>query len=118
MRLTILGLSLVFGLAPLAGIGWIFATGMLTIWPPSATVDGLFMTLILLAVSSCLLLNAYWEARDQGLLKFLQKEKPTAAKAPAVSAKAPVPPKATVPAKATASSAEPVAAGSATPAAK
>jgi hypothetical protein len=103
MRLTILGLSLVLGLAPLAGIGWIFATGMLTLWPPSATVDGLFMTLILLALSSCFLLNAYWEARDQGLLKFLQKEKPTATKAAA----APV--KATVPATAKASSAAPAA---------
>lgn len=118
MRLTILGLSLVFGLAPLAGIGWIFATGMLTVWPPSATVDGLFMTLILLAVSSCLLLNAYWEARDQGLLKFMQKEKPAATKAPAVAAKAAVPPKAAAPAKATVSPEAPVAAGSATPVAK
>jgi hypothetical protein len=118
MRLTILGLSLVFGLAPLAGIGWIFATGMLTVWPPSATVDGLFMTLILLAVSSCLLLNAYWEARDQGLLKFMQKEKPIVTKAPAVPAKAAVQAKATVPAKTTATSAEPVAAGPATPVAK
>jgi hypothetical protein len=111
-RLTILGLSLVLGLAPLAGIGWIFATGMITPWPPSATVDGLFMTLILLALSLCFLLNAYWEARDQGLLKFLQKEKPTAMKAPAAPAKA------TVPAAATATSAAPVAAGSAAPVAK
>jgi hypothetical protein len=103
MRLTILALSLVLGLAPLAGIGWIFATGMLTLWPPSATVDGLFMTLILLALSSCLLLNAYWEARDQGLLKFLQKEKPTVTKASTTPAKAPVT------AAATANSAAPVA---------
>jgi hypothetical protein len=118
VRLTILGLSLVFGLAPLAGIGWIFATGMLTIWPPSATVDGLFMTLILLAVSSCLLLNAYWEARDQGLLKFIQKEKPAATKAPAAAAKAAVPAKTTVPATAAAGAAAPVAAGSANSVAK
>lgn len=81
MRLAILALSLVLGLAPLAGIGWIFATGMITPWPPSATVDGLFMTLILLTLSLCFLLCTYWEARDHGLLKFLQKEKPAAAKA-------------------------------------
>jgi hypothetical protein len=118
LRLTILGLSLVFGLAPLAGIGWIFATGMLAIWPPSATVDGLFMTLILLAVSSCLLLNAYWEARDQGLLKFLQKEKPKATNAPALPAKAAVTAKATTPATPATGSAAPTAAGSAAPAAK
>jgi hypothetical protein len=111
MRLAILALSLVLGLAPLAGIGWIFATGMITPWPPSATVDGLFMTLILLALSLCFLLNAYWEARDQGLLKFLQKEKPkpAATKAPAAPAKATVSAKATVPATATADSAAPVA---------
>lgn len=92
MRLMILGLSLVLGLAPLAGIGWIFATGMITPWPPSATVDGLFLTLILLALSSCFLLNAYWESRDHGLLKFLQKEKPVAPKAQAAPAKPTVPP--------------------------
>jgi hypothetical protein len=111
MRLAILALSLVLGLAPLAGIGWIFATGMITPWPPSATVDGLFMTLILLALSLCFLLNAYWEARDQGLLKFLQKEKPkpAATKAPAAPAKATVPAKTTVPATVTADSAAPVA---------
>jgi hypothetical protein len=111
MRLAILALSLVLGLAPLAGIGWIFATGMITPWPPSATVDGLFMTLILLALSLCFLLNAYWEARDQGLLKFLQKEKPKPAvtKAAATPAKAAVPAKATVPPTPTASSAAPVA---------
>jgi hypothetical protein len=78
MRFAILALSLVLGLAPLAGIGWIFAAGMITPWPPSATVDGLFMTLILLTLSLCFLLNVYWEANDQGLLKFLKKEKPAA----------------------------------------
>jgi hypothetical protein len=108
-RLTILGLSLVLGLAPLAGIAWIFATGMLTLWPPSASVDGLFMTLILLALSSCFLLNAYWEARDQGLLKFLQKEKLAATKAPAATKVPAAPAKATAPAPATTSSAAPVA---------
>ena len=79
----ILVLSLVLGLVPLAGVVWIFVSGMITISPPSATVDGLFMTLILLTVSFCFLLNAYWEARDQGLLAFMQRKKSTTATAPA-----------------------------------
>lgn len=107
MRLALLALSLVLGLAPLAGIGWIFATGMITPWPPSATVDGLFMTLILLTLSLCFLLNCYWEACDHGLVKFGQKEKPATAKT-ATATKAPAAPaKATAPATATASSAAP-----------
>lgn len=87
MRL-VLALSLVLGLTPLVGIGWIFASGMVTPWPPSATVDGLFMTLILLTLSLCFLLNVYWEARDQGLLKFLHKETAPAAKTVSTPAKA------------------------------
>jgi len=75
----ILVLSLVLGLLPLAGVGWIFASGMITLSPPSATVDGLFMTLILLTLSLCFLLNAYWEARDHGLIP---KKAAAAAKAP------------------------------------
>ncbi len=84
----ILVLSLVLGIVPLAGVAWIFASGMITLAPPSATVDGLFMTLILLTLSACFLLNAFWEARDRGLLKFMQKTKPAAAQpAPAAAAK-------------------------------
>ncbi|HVN19216.1 MAG TPA: hypothetical protein VMU05_10600 [Dongiaceae bacterium] len=75
----ILVLSLVLGIVPLAGVAWIFASGMITLVPPSATVDGLFMTLILLTLSACFLLNAFWEARDEGLLKFMQKKKQAAA---------------------------------------
>lgn len=71
----ILVLSLVLALVPLAGVVWIFVSGMITIAPPSATVDGLFLTLILLTVSGCFLLNSYWEARDKGLLGFAQKKK-------------------------------------------
>jgi hypothetical protein len=41
---------------------------MITLSPFSATVDGLFMTLILLMLSACFLLNAFWEARDNGLI--------------------------------------------------
>jgi membrane glycosyltransferase len=83
---VILVLSLVLGLVPLAGVVWIFVSGMITLSPPSATVDGLFMTLILLTVSFCFLLNAFWEARDQGLLAFMQKKKRALAASPATSA--------------------------------
>src|SRR5215470_7633374 len=68
LRSMILVLSVVLGLLPLAGVGWILANGMVRLWPPGATVDGLFMSLILLTLSACFLLNAYWEMRDQGIL--------------------------------------------------
>lgn len=71
----ILVLSLVLALVPLAGVAWMLASGMITIVPPSATVGGLFMTLILLTLSACFLLNSYWEARDKGLLAFAHKKK-------------------------------------------
>lgn len=71
----ILVLSLLLALVPLAGVAWIFANGMITIVPFSATIDGLFMTLILLTVSACFLLNSYWEMRDKGLLAFAHKKK-------------------------------------------
>jgi len=64
----ILVLSLVLGIVPLIGVAWIFLSGMITLSPPGATVDGLFMTLILLTLSACFLLNAFWEARDKGLI--------------------------------------------------
>jgi hypothetical protein len=64
----ILVLSLVFGLVPLAGVAWIFLSGMITLAPFSATVDGLFMTLILFTLSACFMLNAFWEARDSGII--------------------------------------------------
>jgi hypothetical protein len=83
LRLMILVLSLVIGLLPLAGVAWIFASGMITLSPPSMTVDGLFMSLILLTLSGCILLNAYWEMRDQGLLG---KKETAPAKAPAAKA--------------------------------
>ncbi len=44
-------LSLVLGILPLLGMVWIFVSGMITLSPLSATVDGLFMSLILLALS-------------------------------------------------------------------
>jgi hypothetical protein len=72
LRPMILVLSLVLGLVPLVGVVWIFLSGMIVLWPFSATVDGLFMTLILLTLSGCFLLNAYWEMRDRGM--FGKKE--------------------------------------------
>ncbi len=83
MRPMILVLSLVLAVLPLAGVAWILASGMITLWPPSATVDGLFMSLILLTLSACFLLNVYWEMRDQGLIgkKNAPPQKTPAAKA-------------------------------------
>jgi hypothetical protein len=50
-------LSILLGLAPLAGIAWIAENASL------ATVDGLFTTLILLTLSGILFLNAGLELR-------------------------------------------------------
>ena len=77
MRLMILVLSLLIGLLPLAGVASIFASGMITLSPPSITVDGLFMSLILLTLSGCILLNAYWEMRDQGFIGKKKEAAPT-----------------------------------------
>lgn len=83
MRPLILVLSLVLSIVPLIGVAWIFVSGMITLSPFSATVDGLFMTLILLMLSACFLLNAFWEARDNGLIG---KKGAPATKAPAAKA--------------------------------
>lgn len=57
-----LAFSLVLGILPLAGVVWTLMNGMIT------TVDGLFLTLILLTLSGVFMLNAYWEMRDSGML--------------------------------------------------
>ena len=88
MRPMMLVLSLVLGVIPLFGIAWILLNGMIRLWPPAATVDGLFMSLILLTLSGCFMLNAYWEARDRGLLNFLHKK---VVATPATAAKPPAP---------------------------
>jgi hypothetical protein len=80
----ILVLSLILGIVPLFGVVWIFVSGMIVLWPFSATVDGLFMTLILLTLSACLLLNAFWEMRDRGM--FGKKTAAVPVKAPAAKA--------------------------------
>jgi len=65
--LTLL-ISLILALVPLAGIGWIGAGGWLE------TVDGLFMSLILLAIAGVFLLNAGMQARALGLLPRLGRK--------------------------------------------
>jgi hypothetical protein len=62
-------ISILLGCIPLAGIGWIMVTRTMT------TVDGLFMSLILLTLSGIFFLNALLELRERGFLVFLRKKK-------------------------------------------
>src|SRR5580700_9058114 len=62
LRSMMLAISLVLGILPLLGVVWTLMNGMIT------TVDGLFMSLILLTLSGVFMLNAFWEMRDLGLL--------------------------------------------------
>lgn len=62
-------LSVVLGILPLVGIAWTIENGNIT------TVDGLFMSLILLALSGILFLNAYWQFRDMTSKKAPQAQK-------------------------------------------
>ena len=62
-------LSLILGIVPLLGITWTVENGNIT------TVDGLFMSLILLALSGILFLNAYWQFRDMTSKKAPQAQK-------------------------------------------
>jgi hypothetical protein len=78
-RLLLVGtllISILLGSIPLAGIGWIIVARTIT------TVDGLFMSLILLTLSGIFFLNALLELRDRGLLAFLQKKKAGPPKVP------------------------------------
>ena len=79
MRFAMLLISILLGVIPLAGIGWIAVTRSIT------TVDGLFMSLILVTLSGIFFLNAALEVRALGFLAFLQKKKPESPKAPPVS---------------------------------
>ena len=74
-------ISIVMGIVPLLGIAWTIVTGTIT------TVDGLFMSLILLTLSAVFFLNAYWELRDRGALAFLDKKKVAATATPAATPK-------------------------------
>jgi len=62
-------LTIVLGTIPLAGIVWIALSGAIT------TVDGLFMSMILLSLSGVFYLNAVLELRDRGVFPFAQKAK-------------------------------------------
>lgn len=79
MLSMMLALSLVLGILPLLGVVWTLMNGMIT------TVDGLFMSLILVTLSAVFMLNAYWEMRDLGLLGK-KKVAVAAAKPPAAKA--------------------------------
>jgi hypothetical protein len=79
MLSMMLVISLVLGILPLLGIAWTLIDGMIT------TVDGLFMSLILLTLSAVFMLNAYWEMRDLGMLGKKKAVAP-APKAPAPKA--------------------------------
>lgn len=62
MQPMMLLFSVVLGILPLLGIVWTIMNGTIT------TVDGLFMTLILLSLSGLFFLNAFWECRDCGYI--------------------------------------------------
>jgi hypothetical protein len=61
--------SVVLGILPLLGIVWTIFDGTIT------TVDGLFMSLILLTLSGLFFLNAFLECRDCGYIKVGGKAK-------------------------------------------
>jgi hypothetical protein len=69
-------LSVLLALIPLAGIAWIVITKSLT------SVDGLFMSLILLTLSGVFVLNAVFEMDARGWLAFLHKDKAVTPKEP------------------------------------
>jgi hypothetical protein len=72
-----LAISLVLVVLPLLGIVWTLTNGFIT------TVDGLFLTLILLTLAGVFALNAYWEARDLGMLPKKKAATPAAKTPPA-----------------------------------
>jgi len=61
-------ISILLGLIPLAGIGWIVVSGTIT------TVDGLFESIIMLSISGVFFLNVFWELRDRGLFSKSKAE--------------------------------------------
>ena len=79
MRIVMLLTSIVMAVLPLAGVAKILLDGEIKLL--GATMDGLFMSLILLAMSGIFALNAFWEMRDAGWLNFLKREKSGATKA-------------------------------------
>ena len=79
MSAVTLLLSLILGIVPIAGIAWIIVRGSIM------SVDGLFMSLILLTVSGIFLLNATLELRNRGFLPLLRKDKTSSSNKPQVS---------------------------------
>ena len=69
-------LSLLLGFISLAGVAWIIIVGSLL------SVDGLFMSLILLTLAGIFFLNVLLECRDHG---FLGKGKGAPSKSPSPS---------------------------------
>ncbi len=69
MQPMMLFFSVVLGILPLLGIVWTILNGTIT------TVDGLFMSLILLTLSGLFFLNALLECRDSGYIKIGAKTK-------------------------------------------
>ncbi len=69
--MLMLVLSVVLGLIPLAGIALIAVSGWI------ATVDGLFTSLILLAMSSVFFFNSFLEARALGMVPKFLRPKPS-----------------------------------------
>lgn len=80
MLSMMLALSLVLGVFPLLGVAWILVNGTIT------TVDGLFMSLILLTLSGVFMLNAYWEMHDLGMIGKKKAVPAAVAKTPAAKA--------------------------------
>jgi hypothetical protein len=69
-------LSILLALIPVAGVAWIVITRSLT------SVDGLFMSLILLTLSGVFFLNVLLEMDARGWLAFLHKSKTAPPKDP------------------------------------
>jgi hypothetical protein len=69
-------ISILLVVIPLAGIAWIAFTRSLT------SVDGLFMSLILLTLSGVFFLNVLLEMDARGWLPFLHKKKAVLPKEP------------------------------------
>ena len=77
MFLLMLLLSLMLALLSLAGVAWIIIVGSLL------SVDGLFMSLILLTLAGIFFLNLFLECRDHGLIgrKGASSKSPSPSKA-------------------------------------
>src|SRR3954465_5911557 len=64
-----IGISLLLAAIPIGFVVYMVFTGDIGV-PPHWTVDGLFMTLILLTISGVLAFNALLEAKSIGLIRL------------------------------------------------